>query len=121
MSKTAQLQALMRKNFILMKRNKLARFCEFLFPIGTMILLAVSRLLINVETYGDMMISNDGKTADDQTYSGYNSLSASQTAKLAEFFDKNGTAYVPLDSSGSGSQALKVKDKWNGLTVKEPL
>ena len=48
MSSCDQLQALMKKNFILMKRNCCATLCEMFFPIVLMLLLAVTKSLFKI-------------------------------------------------------------------------
>ncbi len=51
MSRTWQLGALMRKNYILMKRSICASLCEILFPITLMLLLVLVRKSIEIQTY----------------------------------------------------------------------
>lgn len=48
MSSCDQLQALMTKNFILMKRNVFSTCCEILFPILLMLLLAAVKSLFTI-------------------------------------------------------------------------
>jgi len=43
-----QLKALLRKNFVLMKRNPFTTACEIFFPIILMILLAITKNLFHV-------------------------------------------------------------------------
>ncbi len=51
MSGSWQLGALMKKNFILMKRSCCATVCEIFFPIILMILLVLVRRAIKIEEY----------------------------------------------------------------------
>lgn len=51
MSKLWQLKSLMKKNYILMKRNCCASLCEIFFPIILMILISLVRRAIKVKDY----------------------------------------------------------------------
>ncbi len=53
MSRTWQLGALMRKNYILMKRSICASLCEVLFPITLMLLLVLVRKSIEIQNFSE--------------------------------------------------------------------
>lgn len=59
MSGTWQLGALMKKNFILMKRSYCATLCEIFFPIILMILLVIIRRLIKIEKYDTPIVDQE--------------------------------------------------------------
>jgi hypothetical protein len=94
MSNTWQLGALMKKNWILMKRSCCTTCCEILFPIILMILMVLVRRAIKVEEY-------------------------LQPTDLNSFYQTNSSAL--LDPSTLLVMKDQNITKWNGLTIRPPL
>jgi hypothetical protein len=94
MSNTWQLGALMKKNWILMKRSCCTTCCEILFPIILMILMVLVRRAIKVEEY-------------------------LQPTDLNSFYQTNSSAL--LDPSTLLGMKAQNNTKWNGLTIRPAL
>jgi ATP-binding cassette subfamily A (ABC1) protein 3 len=94
MSNTWQLGALMKKNWILMKRSCCTTCCEILFPIILMILMVLVRRAIKVETY-------------------------IEPTDMDSFLQSNSTAL--LDPSTLMDMQGQNKSNWNGLTIRSAL
>ncbi len=58
MSSCDQLQALMKKNFILIKRNYCTSLCEILFPIILMLLMVVIKGLFKI-TDAELLVTDE--------------------------------------------------------------
>ena len=96
MSQLWQLKALMKKNYILMKRSCCASICEIFFPIILMILISLVRRAITIKDY-----SFDGNELD--------------------FIKKNSTALVNFQDLKVTNNQNKMLASWNNLTFIYPL
>ena len=94
MSKTWQLGALMKKNWILMRRSCCTTCCELLFPIFLMIMLVLVRRAIKVDSYV-------------------------QPTDINEFVAKNSSAF--LDPVTLLKMRAQNQTTWNGLTLRQPM
>lgn len=100
MSQLWQLKALLKKNFILMKRSCIASLCEIFFPIILMLLISLVRRAINVKDY---------------TFDG----------NEIEFLKSNSSALIDFNSLVKEGK-LKLKGNqtemlWNNLSFYYPL
>ena len=96
MSASWQLQALIKKNLILMKRSWFATLCEIFFPILLMILLVLFRKLIEIVDYNDPIVDID-----------YLRTNSSLLISPSELFLNN--------------SKLNTNSKWDGMTFHNPL
>ena len=107
MPKCWQLNALMRKNLILMKRSCCATCCEMIFPILLMLLLVAIRKAVKTTDYTYTI-------TDDQ----FLATNSSALIKPEKYLSAMNTSY-PLNATlYNTSGAL---GSWNGLTVRNPL
>ena len=86
MSSCDQLQALMTKNFILMKRNCCATLCEIFFPIILMILLALVKSIFST--------TDIGITESDREYLLSNSSAYPSLNNISGVFQKNSSINI---------------------------
>ena len=105
MSFSWQLKALMKKNFIMMRRNPCVACCEIFFPIILMIFIVLIRRAFTIKEY-NLEYTDE------------------------EFIKNNGTAYVSLEDKVSlntitkFTEISKVNDKkidYEGIPLRYPL
>ena len=94
MSNSWQLGALMKKNWILMKRSCCTTCCEIFFPIFLMIMLVLVRRAVKNETY-------------------------LEPTEMTPFYQTNSSAII--DPSMMLSFKTDSKSDWNGFSLRDPL
>ncbi len=96
MSSCDQLQALMRKNFILMKRNCCATLCEIFFPVILMLLLAVTKGLFKI-TDADLVATDEVFIkSNSSAYPSFNNLSALMSTGNMTAFSNQSFYGIPV-------------------------
>ena len=95
MTATDKLQALITKNFILMKRNCCATVCEIFFPIMLMILLALVKSIFKVNDSIISVTDREFLLTNSSAYPSLNNLSTLYTVN-----NSNGSFYgLPVKTS----------------------
>ena len=120
MSTVDQLQALMTKNVILMKRNPFSTLCEIFFPMILMLLLAVVRGLFSVTdttlNTGDDVYLQSNSTA----YLSLNNLSSIMASgQFASLLSQpNSMGQGPMITNNSQGNKSNSSLSFYGLPVK---
>lgn len=94
-----QLKALMKKNFILMKRSIFASICEIFFPIFLMVMMGMIRRAIKKEVYTFDGNDNDFLKSNSTALINQNEMKNMQITPKGNGFDiswKGLSFYYPL-------------------------
>ena len=95
MSSCGQSTALMRKNFILMKRSPCATCCEIVFPIVLMLLLALVKTLFSTTNYDLKMSDSDFLQSNSSAFpSLQNTTYSTVNSTFYNLTIKNGRLYI---------------------------